>query len=75
MPFAGTRVFTQAMRDQLFTDDFDYDKLWKSDGFHYHNNNRFYIKPYRMTLSELANWRIRFNALVDEIRSVKTATF
>ena len=64
VPFPGTRVFEQARRDGLFIDDFDLENLWRMEGFHYHDNKRFYVKPYRMELSELEEFRARFDGLL-----------
>lgn len=64
MPFAGTPVFEQACRDRLFVDDFDVENLWQTDGFHYHNNHKFYIKPYRMEMDQLFKWREAFDRLL-----------
>ncbi len=72
MPFFGTAVFDQALRDGLFTKAIDLDRLWESDGFHYHQNNRFYIKPYAMELKDLARWRRRFDRLLEEMAANKS---
>ena len=64
MPFAGTKVFQQAVRDGLLDKSIDLANLWKTDGFHYHDNHRFYIKPYNMGFSELSAWRRKFDALL-----------
>lgn len=64
MPFAGTPVFEQACRDGLFVDGLDVNNLWQTDGFHYHNNRKFYIKPYRMEMDQLYKWRDAFDSLL-----------
>ena len=66
VPFPGTRVFEQARRDGLFIGDFDLENLWRMDGFHYHDNKRFYIRPYRMELAELEGFRAKFDGLLAE---------
>ena len=71
MPFPGTAVFDQALRDKLFVSDFDLDNLWAKTGFHYHNNFRFYIKPYNMSVEELDEFRIKFDELVYNLRTKK----
>lgn len=71
VPFPGTRVFDQAQRDHLFIDNFDFENLWKMDGFHYHDNKRFYIKPYRMNLEELEEFRTKFDLLLIENKEIK----
>ena len=66
VPFPGTRVFEQARKDDLFIDEFDFENLWRMDGFHYHENKRFYIKPYAMSLDELQEFRGKFDRLLKE---------
>lgn len=68
MPFAGTKVFQQAVRDGLLDKSIDPAKLWQMDGFHYHDNHRFYLKPYRLDFSELAVWRQKFDDLLQTLR-------
>lgn len=74
MPFYGTAVFDQALKDGLFTKNIDLSRLWESDGFHYHNNNRFYIKPYAMELQDLDRWRQRFDHLLEEMAGNRSAS-
>jgi magnesium-protoporphyrin IX monomethyl ester (oxidative) cyclase len=69
MPYAGTKVFEQALRDDLFTDKVDIDNLWKTTGFYTYSKegkleDRFYIKPYNMTMSELQKARRIFDKLL-----------
>lgn len=71
IPFPGTRVFEQARQDGLFIESFDFDTLWRMDGFHYHDNKRFYIKPYKMELEELQEFRVEFDRLLAENRQRK----
>lgn len=63
IPFQGTKIFDQALRDNLFIDKINFKDLWKTP-ISFTNNNTFYIKPYSMTLNELNNWRLKFNNLV-----------
>lgn len=61
IPYPGTRVFDQAMRDNLFIDKIDRTELWSG---HYKLSNQagdFYIKPYTMSIDDLSEWRERFN--------------
>lgn len=64
MPFAGSKVFEQARRDNLFTDAIDLDRLWEGkyclDGL---QQDKVYIKPYNMSVDELVEWRHRFAGL------------
>ena len=71
MPFHGTAVFDQALKDGLFSPEMNLERLWESDGFHYHDNRRFYIKPYAMDLEDLARWRRRFDRLLEEMASTR----
>lgn len=73
MPFPGTSVFQQAAKDHIFVDEIDSDKLWQTPGFHYHNNNKFYIKPYKMEIEELGEYRKKFDDLIDNINSARNA--
>ncbi len=73
VPFPGTAVFDQALRDNLFIDEMDLDNLWRMDGFHYHNNRKFYIKPYGMTLEELDAYREKFDRLLAENKEKRSA--
>lgn len=67
MPFPGTRLFDQAVRDNLFLETVDLKNIWKFDKFYYTNNKRFFIKPYKMTVEELNDYRARFDALTEGI--------
>lgn len=69
MPLPGTSVFEQAMRDRLFVDKMDIDNLWQTPGFHYHNNEKFYIKPYKMQIEQLNEFRQKFDDLLTDIKN------
>lgn len=71
IPFPGTKVFDQALRDGLLVEEIDLDNLWRMQGFHYHNNRKFYLKPYELTLEELAEWRWKFDLLLERHRKQK----
>lgn len=63
IPYPGTRVFEQAMRDSLFIGEIDRTDLWSG---HYTLNNQskiFYLKPYALSLNELSAWRECFDSL------------
>ena len=74
MPYPGTEVFDQSLKDGILVDDIDLKTLWNASGFHYHTNKKFYIKPYNMSLDELQNWRKKFDDLIDEINSKRTGS-
>jgi magnesium-protoporphyrin IX monomethyl ester (oxidative) cyclase len=69
MPYPGTRVFEQCVRDNLLIDKIKLGDLWKTTGFQMHNNERFYIKPYKMEISELMDFREKFDRLLEKINS------
>ncbi len=71
MPFPGTSVFEQAVRDRLFVDEIDLDNMWRMTGFRYHNNVKFYIKPYKMEIEELNEFREKFDRLLSDMRNRK----
>lgn len=73
IPFPGTAVFEQAWRDNLFIEALDLNNLWRLEGFHYHENKRFYIKPYRMEFEELREFREKFDLLLAEIKRKKSS--
>jgi radical SAM superfamily enzyme YgiQ (UPF0313 family) len=73
MPYPGTEVFDQSIKDDILVDEIDLESLWKSSGFHYHTNKKFYIKPYNMSLDELQHWRKKFDDLINEINSKRTS--
>ncbi len=64
IPFPGTKIFRQAIRDRLFLNEIDLDSLWEgTKGLNADNNSQFYIKPYSMTIEELTEFRHRFDSL------------
>ncbi|HBB67676.1 MAG: hypothetical protein A2X39_04930 [Elusimicrobia bacterium GWC2_56_31] len=76
MPFPGTKLYAQALRDSLFLDELDLNSLWKTtDIYSGANNKRFFLKPYGLELSELQKFRGRIDTLVDEIIRVKSLSF
>lgn len=68
VPFAGTAVHDQAVADGLLV-DLDPTTLYKSDSLFNTNYNRFFIKPYALSLDDLRVARARFNALIEELQS------
>ena len=71
LPFPGTQVYEQARRENLFIDDLDFDDMWKYSGFYGTGNTKFFIKPYRLTLQELSEWRDRFDELLSVLMKNK----
>ncbi|NEV60551.1 B12-binding domain-containing radical SAM protein [Thiorhodococcus minor] len=63
IPYPGTRVFEQAMRDGLFVGEVERTALWSG---HYGLDNQssaFYLKPYALSLDDLSRWRTAFDAV------------
>jgi anaerobic magnesium-protoporphyrin IX monomethyl ester cyclase len=73
MPYPGTPIYEQSVRDNLLVDEFDTMSLWSRIGFHYHNNKKFYIKPYGMSVEELNGYRLKFDHLIEEIKDARRA--
>lgn len=75
IPFPGTRIFDQALRDGLFINNVDPSRLWTGEfGLHADAQNEFYIKPYQMEIEELLIFRKKFDELrlfSDRIKSQK----
>lgn len=64
LPFPGTRVFQQVLKDNLFTEEIDVSNLWRMDRFYFTGNKSFFVKPYNLELSELDEFRKRFDDLI-----------
>lgn len=63
IPFPGTRVFEQVVRDDLLVDAIDFDSFWQGNLDLNATRDRPYIRPYGMSLEELAEFRTRFDEL------------
>lgn len=63
IPFPGTKVFDQAVREHLFFDAIDFDSLWDGSWIMDATEGYFYIKPYKMSLDELMKYRKKFDAI------------
>jgi radical SAM superfamily enzyme YgiQ (UPF0313 family) len=61
IPFPGTEIFKQVVRDKLFVKDVDIDNLWTTPMSH--ARNEFVVKPYNMTIEELQEHRLRLEGL------------
>ena len=60
IPFPGTRIYQQAVKERLFL--FDEAKVWNGEIFFDPLNKRdFFIQPYNLSLEELRRFRERFN--------------
>jgi len=58
LPFPGTALFKQVLRDKLLVNKWKLDELWKTP-LSYQQGD-FVIKPYNMSLEDLAMWRRKF---------------
>ena len=61
IPFVGTALFKQVVKDKLFIDDWNLDELWKNPM--QNQQAEFFIKPYNMTVDELYKWRKKFDIM------------
>ena len=64
VPFPGTDVFEQAVRDNLLV-DLDPDTLYESEDLYLTNYDRIFIKPYNLELEDLREFRARCDELID----------
>lgn len=58
IPFPGTPLFDQCLKDNLFIEEIDVDQLWLTPVRAHQVGS--VIKPYNMSLDELVLWRDRF---------------
>lgn len=65
VPFPGTKVFEEALRDNLFV-DIDIKNLYRATDFYFTNYDRFFIKPYNLTIDELKSFRQRCDNMLEE---------
>lgn len=65
IPFPGTKLFHQCVRDNLLLSNMTNEDSWKGlVHFDASEHDKFYIKPYNMTIEDLKEYRSKF----DEIR-------
>lgn len=58
-PYPGTRMYEQCVRDNLFLPAVDRSRLWEADWYSHANVSRFAIKPYKLDLEQLTEFRDR----------------
>jgi magnesium-protoporphyrin IX monomethyl ester (oxidative) cyclase len=63
LPFPGTKLFDQCVRDNLLL-GFDANTIWRAEDLYYTGNKRFFVKPYAMDLSTLKQYRETFDTLL-----------
>ena len=61
IPFPGTALFKQVVKDKLLLGDWNLDELWKTPVSV--AGADFYVKPYNMSLDDLYKWREKFDAI------------
>ncbi len=71
VPFPGTKLFDQCVRDRLFIDDVDLSTLWKDNSFYLTNNQRFFLKPYKIELEELKSYRTKLDQLLTDKQNLR----
>lgn len=72
LPFPGTRLFDQIVRDNLFVDTVDPSRFWDSSDFYFTNNKKFFVKPYNMEIEELNLFRKKIDDLIERERKCPT---
>lgn len=71
IPFPGTKLFDQCLRDNLFI-DLGLENIWKESSLYPHpGNKRFFIKPYNLTLEDLQYFRKKFDRISDSKKRKK----
>ena len=61
IPFPGTALFKQVVKDKLFIRNWNLDELWKTPISH--DQSKFVIKPYNMSLDDMYKWREKFDVM------------
>jgi len=70
VPFPGTALFDQALRDNLFVDIRPED-FYMSEALYITNYDRFFIKPYDLTIEELRQFRREYHKLIEDQKGQK----
>jgi len=68
VPFPSTRVYAQALRDNLLV-DLDPKNIYKADDLYFKNYDRFFIKPYELELTDLREFRVKCTELINRKNS------
>jgi len=61
IPFPGTALYNQVVKDKLLIDDWNLDELWKTPLSLV--QSKFVIKPYNMSVDDLYKWKAKFDSL------------
>jgi anaerobic magnesium-protoporphyrin IX monomethyl ester cyclase len=70
VPFPGTEVFAQAVKDELLV-GVDQDKLYLADNRYFTNYDQIFLKPYALELDDIREFREKCNALLQEQQSTQ----
>ncbi|MFH1351958.1 MAG: radical SAM protein [bacterium] len=70
VPFAGTEVFEQALRDGLLVDCVP-ENLYMAGDRYFTNYGRFFIKPYKLELDDLREFRKKCDDLIAKKKDKK----
>ena len=63
VPFTGTKLFEQAIKDNLFIKDINPQNFWQQFTC-FTSESGFYIKPYNMSVEDLYDFRKKIDKLV-----------
>jgi magnesium-protoporphyrin IX monomethyl ester (oxidative) cyclase len=69
VPFPGTEVFEQALRDNLLVDT-DINNLYLVGNRYLTNYNRFFLKPYKLDIKDLQEFRAKCEKLMAVKKSI-----
>jgi magnesium-protoporphyrin IX monomethyl ester (oxidative) cyclase len=73
VPFPCTKLYEQAKRDNLLTDP-DTENAYRAADRYFMNTQKFFIKPYKMELSELLEFRNKFEKMLAGQKAVEQNT-
>jgi radical SAM superfamily enzyme YgiQ (UPF0313 family) len=63
IPFPGTKVFDQAVRDKLLVTDVDPSQLWEGTLQLTPLGDQVFLKPYNLDVAQLLEYRAKFDAM------------
>jgi radical SAM superfamily enzyme YgiQ (UPF0313 family) len=66
IPFPGTALFKQVVKDKLLLGKWNLNELWKTPVSAAHGQSEFLIKPYNMSIDDLQKWSEKFNLTKDK---------
>jgi radical SAM superfamily enzyme YgiQ (UPF0313 family) len=70
LPYPGTRLFEQCLRDNLFVNVFETANLWNGENFSEDSaivrHAKYYVKPYNLTLERMADLEREIRAVASQ---------